>query len=85
MIVHVISQQPNGDLVCDSSEGRICVDPFVGCAVESEDCLYDGSKMIGRRFVMGDYFMARDGATYLCHRFTPCEDRPNDKDQGADK
>jgi hypothetical protein len=85
MIVHVIAQKPNGDLVCDSAAGRICIDPFVGCAVESEDCMADGAKMIGSRFVMSDYFMSSIGDTYLCHRFTPCDGMPNAKDQRADR
>lgn len=76
MIIHVLSQEANGDLLCDSPEGRIWVDPFVTCAVETDDCIAAGRDMIGRRYHMGDYFLSGGSKTYLCNRWTPLTGPP---------
>jgi hypothetical protein len=71
MIVRVISQKENGDLLCESHLlGVIAVDPFVGCAIDTDDVIGSGAAMVGKRYNMAEYWLNTCvPECYLCHYF----------------
>ena len=77
MIVRVISQKDNGDLLCESDLGVIAVDPFVGCAINTDDIIVTGLSMIGKQYNMAEYWRNTSvPECYLCRHFDEIPEGP---------
>ena len=69
--VTVIGTSKLMELMCVTEDGtEMKIDPFVGCAyeLETEDD-EEVNAMIGKTYMMDDYWFHEDTSCWLCHEF----------------